>query len=335
MMRYLITGGAGFIGSHLCERLLANGHRVVAIDNLSTGRIENIEHLRANPHFSFVRETIMNTQVLDRLASESDVIVHLAAAVGVKLIVEDPVHTITTNVMGTEVVLKTAGRYGCKVLLASTSEVYGKGVAVPFREEDDCLTGPTTNSRWSYAASKAVDEFLGLAFYRQFGLPVTIMRFFNTIGPRQTGQYGMVVPRFVRHALRGEPLDVYGDGTQTRCFADVADVVGAVLGLCEHPGAIGQVFNIGATEEISIMALAQRVLKMTASRSPIRVVPYDLAYAPGFEDMARRVPSIEKINRLLGYLPSHTLEQTLARIIEFERSRQSDEAASNQRPFPG
>lgn len=320
-MRYLITGGAGFIGSHLCEQLLDKGHRVVVIDNLSTGRKENIEHLCPEQGFSFVRETIMNTQVLDRLASEADVILHLAAAVGVKLIVEDPVYTITTNVMGTETVLKTASRYGCKVLLASTSEVYGKGVTVPFRETDDCLTGPTTNSRWSYAASKAVDEFLGLAFFRQFGLPVTVMRFFNTIGPRQTGQYGMVVPRFVRQALRGEPLEVYGDGHQSRCFADVSDVAGAVLGLSEHPAAVGQVFNIGATEEISIMALAHKVIDMTASRSTIQIIPYEQAYAPGFEDMFRRVPSIEKINRLIGYTPRNTLEQTLAKIIAYEQER--------------
>ena len=320
-MRYLITGGAGFIGSHLCDRLLAGGHRVVAVDDLSTGRVENIEPLRAQPGFSFVRETIMNAQVLDRLASEADVIIHLAAAVGVKLIVEDPVRTITTNVMGTETVLKTAFRYGCRVLIASTSEVYGKGVSVPFREDDDCLTGPTTNSRWSYAASKAVDEFLGLAFHRQFGLPVTIMRFFNTIGPRQTGQYGMVVPRFVRRALRGKPLEVYGDGTQSRCFADVADVVAAVVGLSEHPDAVGQVFNIGATEEISILDLAQRVLKITESQSPVNIIPYDEAYAPGFEDMLRRVPSIEKVNRLLGYVPRFTLDQTLARVVAYERQQ--------------
>jgi UDP-glucose 4-epimerase len=239
----------------------------------------------------------------------------------VKLIVEDPVHTITTNVMGTEMVLKTASRYGCKVLLASTSEVYGKGVAVPFHEDDDCLTGSTTNSRWSYAASKAVDEFLGLAFHRQFGLPVTILRFFNTIGPRQTGQYGMVVPRFVRRALEGESLEVYGDGTQSRCFADVADVVSAITRLSDHPQAVGQVFNIGATEEITIMALAQRIIAMTGSRSTIQVIPYDQAYAPGFEDMLRRVPSIAKIHGLLGYTPRFTLEQTLAKIIAHERAR--------------
>src|SRR5512136_1697891 len=250
-MRYLITGGAGFIGSHLCELLLSQGHRVVAIDNLSTGRPENIAHLRPLPHFQFVREAIGNAQVLDRLTSESEVVVHLAAAVGVQLIVQDPVHTIQTNIMGTEAVLVSAQRYGCKVLIASTSEVYGKGVSVPFREEDDRLMGPTTRSRWAYAESKAVDEFLSLAYHHQYGLPVIIMRFFNTVGPRQTGRYGMVVPRFVRQALKSEPLQVYGDGTQTRCFGDVADVVRAIAALADHPGAIGKVFNVGNTEEIT------------------------------------------------------------------------------------
>jgi UDP-glucose 4-epimerase len=248
MTKYLITGGAGFIGSHLCELLVHNGHHVVAIDNLSTGRIENIHHLLPLPSFQFVRETIANAQVLDRLTSEAEVVIHLAAAVGVQLIVEEPVHTIATNIMGSEAVLNTANRYGCKVLIASSSEVYGKGVKVPFSEENDRLMGSTSHSRWSYATSKAVDEFLGLAYHKQFGLPVVIMRFFNTVGPRQSGRYGMVVPRFVRQALRGEPLTVYGDGKQTRCFADVADVVDAVSKLSEHPDALGEVYNIGATE---------------------------------------------------------------------------------------
>lgn len=319
----LITGGAGFIGSHLAELLLHQGHWVVAIDNLSTGRIENMAHLRPLPHFQFVRETITNAQVLDRLASQADIIIHLAAAVGVQLIVENPVHTIETNVMGTEMVLKTANRYGCKVLIASTSEVYGKGVAVPFREDDDRLMGPTTRNRWAYATSKAVDEFLGLAYHQQFGLPVVIMRFFNTVGPRQSGQYGMVVPRFVRQALRNQPLTVFGDGRQSRCFGDVADVIKGIVGLAEHPQAVGQVFNIGNTQEVTILDLATRVIALTNSRSEIKFVPYDQAYAPGFEDMQRRVPSIDKIAKLTGYRPEHTLDDILRRVIAYEMSQLS------------
>lgn len=317
----LITGGAGFIGSHLCELLVHQGYRVVAIDDLSTGKLENIAHLQPLPNFQFVRETITNAQVLDRLASQSDIIVHLAAAVGVKLIVEDPVRTIETNIMGTDAVLTTANRYGCKVLIASTSEVYGKGVKVPFCEDDDRLMGSTTHSRWAYATSKAVDEFLGLAYHRQFGLPVVIMRFFNTIGPRQTGQYGMVVPRFVRQALRGEPITVYGDGQQSRCFADVADVVEAVSKLANHSQAVGMVFNIGNTEEVTIYQLAERVIELTGSKSEIILVPYDQAYAPGFEDMHRRVPSIDKLSLLIGYMPRYSLTDTLQRVIEFERTK--------------
>jgi UDP-glucose 4-epimerase len=273
------------------------------------------------PSFQFVRETIMNNQVLDRLTSEADIVIHLAAAVGVKLIVENPVRTIVTNIMGTEAVLTAANRYGCKVLLASTSEVYGKGVKVPFSEDDDRLMGSTTHSRWAYATSKAVDEFLALAFYRQFGMPVVLMRFFNTVGPRQTGRYGMVVPRFVRQALRDEAITVYGDGQQTRCFADVADVTGAIFKLALHPEAVGQVFNIGAVQEITIQGLAERVIDLTNSKSEIVFVPYDEAYAPGFEDMRRRVPSIERIQNLIGYSPRFTLEDTLKRVIDYERDR--------------
>lgn len=321
----LVTGGAGFIGSHLCELLVHQGHNVVAIDDLSTGRIENIAHLRPLPNFQFVRETIANNQVLDRLTSQAGTVIHLAAAVGVKLIVEDPVRTIATNIMGSEAVLTTANRYGCKVLIASTSEVYGKGVKVPFGEDDDRLMGSTTHSRWAYATSKAVDEFLGLAYHTQFGLPVIIMRFFNTVGPRQTGRYGMVVPRFVRQALRDQPITVYGDGQQSRCFADVADVTGAVVKLAENPAAIGQVFNIGSTEEVTILELAERVLALTGSRSEIRLVPYDEAYAPGFEDMRRRVPAIGKLANLIGYAPSCTLDDTLQRVIAYERQQLSME----------
>ncbi len=318
---FLVTGGAGFIGSHLCELLWSLGHRVVAIDNLSTGRIENIAALQGRPGFQFVRETITNALVLDRLASEADTIIHLAAAVGVQLIVENPVHTIETNIMGTEMVLRAANRYGCKVLIASTSEVYGKGVSVPFREDDDRLMGPTTRSRWAYATSKAVDEFLGLAYHKQFGLPVVIMRFFNTVGPRQTGRYGMVVPRFVRQALSGKPLTVYGDGQQSRCFADVADVIRAVVGLAMHPGAVGEVFNIGNTEEVTIATLAERVLAHTGSDSEVQYIPYEEAYAPGFEDMRRRVPSIEKVSQLIDYQPQNSLDDILRRVVEYERGQ--------------
>ncbi len=319
--KFLITGGAGFIGSHLCELLLSQGHHVVAIDNLSTGRLENIQHLLQTPGFQFVRETITNSQVLDRLTSEADIIVHLAAVVGVKLIVEDPVNTIATNIMGTEAVLTTANRYGCKVMIASTSEVYGKGFKVPFNEEDDTVMGPTSHSRWSYATSKAIDEFLGLAYYHQFGLPVVVMRYFNTVGPRQTGQYGMVLPRFIRQALAGEPITIYSDGEQSRCFSDVADIVDATARLALHPRAVGQVFNIGSTEELTIRELASRVIKATGSSSKIVYVPYEEAYAPGFEDMRRRVPDLNKIQKLIGYAPRYTLDDTLQRVVLYEREQ--------------
>jgi UDP-glucose 4-epimerase len=319
--KMLVTGGAGFIGSHLCELLLQEGCRVVAIDDLSTGHIENIRKLIPQPNFQFVRETIANAQVLDRLCSEADTIIHLAAAVGVKLIVENPVHTIYTNIIGTESVLSTANRYGCKVLIASTSEVYGKSTKIPFQETDDRLMGATTHSRWAYATSKAVDEFLAMAYYKQYGLPVVVMRFFNTIGPRQTGRYGMVVPRFVRQALREKELQVYGDGKQTRCFSDVSDVIRAISTLAAHPKAVGEVFNIGNTQEISIRSLADRIIEITGSHSEVQYVPYEEAYAPGFEDMRRRVPSIEKIHRLVGYQPRLSLDDSLRRIIEYEKSQ--------------
>lgn len=322
---FLITGGAGFIGSHLCERLVHAGQRVVAVDNLATGRLENIQHLRPLPNFQFVRETITNRLVLDRLTSQADIVVHLAAAVGVKLIVEDPVHTIETNIMGTEAVLATANRYGCKVLLASTSEVYGKGVKVPFSEEDDRLMGSTTHSRWAYATSKAVDEFLGLAYHQQYGLPVVIMRFFNTVGPRQSGEYGMVVPRFVRAALRGEAIEVYGDGEQSRCFADVNDVVEAITRLVAHPQAVGKVYNIGSTEEVTIQELAERVIALTGSQAGIRRVPYEEAYAPGFEDMRRRVPNISRLQALVDFKPRRSLDDILRGVIAYERERLAQE----------
>jgi UDP-glucose 4-epimerase len=321
-VRYLVTGGAGFIGSHLCELLLNQGQRVTAIDDLSTGRLLNVAHLRpAFENFQLVRETILNAQVLDRLTSQADTVIHLAAAVGVQLIVQDPVHTIRTNIMGTEAVLTAAYRYGCKVFIASTSEVYGKGVQVPFHEEDDRLMGPTTRSRWAYATSKAVDEFLGLAYHRQFDLPVVIGRLFNTVGPRQSGRYGMVVPRLVQQALRDEPLTVYGDGTQSRCFCDVADSTRAIAQLAEHPGAVGEVFNVGSTEEVTIRALAERVVALSGSRSEIVTIPYEQAYAPGFEDMQRRVPSLDKIAALIGYRPRYSLDDMLQRVIAFERGQ--------------
>jgi UDP-glucose 4-epimerase len=319
--KFLVTGGAGFIGSHLCELLVHHGHSVVAIDNLSTGRLENIQHLLPMQGFQFVRETIKNSQVLDRLTSEADILIHLAAVVGVKLIVEDPVNTIATNIMGTEAVLTTANRYHCKVMLASTSEVYGKGLKVPFNEEDDTVMGPTSHSRWSYATSKAIDEFLGLAYYHQFGLPVVVMRFFNTVGSRQTGRYGMVLPRFVRQALTGEPITIYGDGEQSRCFSDVADVIGATVKLAEHPEAVGKVFNIGSNEEVTIRELAEKVLAATGSSSKIVYVPYEEAYAPGFEDMRRRVPDLTRINQLIGYKPQYSLDDTLRRVIVYERQQ--------------
>jgi UDP-glucose 4-epimerase len=314
---YLITGGAGFIGSHLAEVLLAAGHQVLVIDDLSTGSFANIAHLINAPGFHFARTDITDEVVLDRLASQADVIVHLAAAVGVQLIVEHPVHTIRTNVISAETVLRAALRYGCRTLVASTSEVYGKGCKIPFSEDDDVLLGPTSRSRWAYAASKMVDEFLGLAYQREYGLDVTILRLFNTVGPRQTGRYGMVIPRFVRQALRGEPLTVFGDGTQSRCFCDVRDVVQAIIALSHHPEATGRVFNIGNTEEVSIRALAERVKTVTASSSPIEMIPYNEAYAPGFEDMQRRVPDIARIQALIGWQPQRNLDAILAGVIDF------------------
>jgi len=314
----LITGGAGFIGSHLAEAFLGQGHKVLVIDDLSTGCLENIEHLRSNPLFHFARADIVDATVMDRLASGADILVHLAAAVGVKLIVEHPVHTIETNVMGTEAVLRTALRYGSRVLLASSSEVYGKGNGIPFGEDDDIVLGPTSRSRWSYAAGKMVDEFLGLAYRSEFGLAVIPFRLFNTVGPRQTGRYGMVLPTFVRQALRNEPITVYGDGSQTRCFCHVSDVVTAIIGLARHPDVPAQVFNIGSTEEVAIGELAARVKRISGSNSPIVFVPYDRAYSPGFEDMSRRVPDISRIGALLGWQPTMGLDHIIESVVEYE-----------------
>lgn len=324
-LNVLITGGAGFIGSHLADALLAQGYRVQVIDNLSTGRLDNIRCLLDNPNFHLARASVTNKIVLDRLASRTDIIIHLAAAVGVKLIVERPVHTIETNVMGTEAVLQVGRRYGCRVLIASTSEVYGKGNGIPFGEEDDVLLGATSKSRWAYAASKMVDEFLGLAYQREYGLPVIVFRLFNTVGPRQTGRYGMVVPRFVSQALRNEPITVYGDGTQRRCFCDVSDVVRAIIKLAQHPDAPGQVYNIGGTEEVRIRELAERVQAVTGSSSVITHIPYNEAYPDGFEDMLRRVPDTSRIKTLLDWQPQLSLDQILVRVRDDLEARLSKE----------
>ena len=319
--RILITGGAGFVGSHLAERLLTKGHNVTAIDNLSTGSLANISHLKESPGFNFVRGDISDEIVLDRLTSQSDIIIHLAAAVGVQLIVERPVYTIENNVAGTEKVLRSALRYNCKVLIASTSEVYGKGHKFPFSEDDDVLLGPTNKSRWGYAASKMLDEFLGLAYFHEYGLEVVCFRLFNTVGPRQSGQYGMVVPRFVRKALAGEPIEVYGTGHQQRCFVHVSDVVKAIDRLALEKKAVGNVFNVGSTEEISILELAEKVKKMTESKSGIVTIPYEKAYAPGFEDMERRVPDISKVNQVTGWKPSKDIDEILRDVIAFEKTQ--------------
>jgi UDP-glucose 4-epimerase len=319
----LITGGAGFIGSHLAEALLERGQNVTIIDDLSTGRFENITHLVDHPRFRFVIDTITNEMVMDRLVSECNIIFHLAAAVGVRLIVEKPVHTIQTNIMGTEAVLRAAQRYRARVLIASTSEVYGKSDRVPFSETDDVVLGPTSRSRWSYAATKMVDEFLGLAYHQEQGLPVTFFRLFNTVGPRQIGRYGMVIPRFVQQALAGEPITVYSDGKMTRCFMHVYDAVRAIMKLADAPDAVGDVFNVGATEEITILDLARTILAVVdgADHLPpiddprIQFIPYENAYAKGFEDMRRRLPDTSKIHALTGWQPECDLRNILLDVI--------------------
>lgn len=321
-MRMLITGGAGFIGSHLSDALLGAGHQVYVLDDLSTGSIDNIAHLKGRPGFHYTIDTVFNDSLVAELVDRADVIFHLAAAVGVKLIVQEPVHTIETNVHGTEVILRHAAKKKKLVFIASTSEVYGKSASVPFHEDADLVMGATTRHRWAYACSKALDEFLALAYWKEKKLPVIICRFFNTVGPRQTGQYGMVVPTFVRQALAGEPITVFGDGTQSRSFTYVGDVVGALLKLMVEPRAIGQVFNLGNSEEVTIRALAERIKEHTGSPSPIHVIPYDQAYEAGFEDMPRRVPDLTKIRNLIGYEPKVALDEIIQRVVADLQTRE-------------
>ena len=326
-MRVLITGGAGFIGSHLSDAYVARGDEVFCIDDLSTGSIDNIAHLKKHPRYHYTIDSVHNQPVVAELIDQCDVVFHLAAAVGVKLIVESPVRTIETNVRGTEVVLSQANKKKKKVLVASTSEVYGLSTEVPFREDGNLVMGATTKGRWSYACSKAIDEFLALAYWREKKLPTVVVRLFNTVGPRQTGQYGMVIPTFVRQALAGRPITVYGDGNQTRCFGYVGDVVGALAGLMDREEAVGQVFNIGSNEEVSIMQLAGRVKELTGAKSEIVTVPYDEAYEEGFEDMPRRVPDTSKVARLTGFRPTVTLDEILQSVIEYYSGRQDGAAA--------
>jgi len=316
-VKVLITGGAGFIGSHLADACIARGDEVFVIDDLSTGSIENIRHLKSHPRFHYQIENVQNVPVLSELADQCDAIYHLAAAVGVKLIVESPVRTIETNVRGTEVVLAVANKKKKKVLIASTSEVYGLSDQVPFREDGNLVMGATTKGRWSYACSKAIDEFLALAYWREKKLPCVVVRLFNTVGPRQTGQYGMVIPNFVKQALSGRPITVYGDGRQSRCFGYVGDVVEALMKVMDHPDAVGQVFNIGSNEEVSILDLAKKVKELTHSKSEIVLVPYDEAYEEGFEDMRRRIPDIAKIHALVGFEPKMKLEGILESVIAY------------------
>ena len=320
-VKALITGGAGFIGSHLAERLLADGHEVAVLDNLSTGSIDNIAHLKGAPGFTYTIDTVTNEPRLAELIDRCDVVFHLAAAVGVKLIVEQPVHTIETNVHGTEVVLKLANKKKKLVFIASTSEVYGKSTDVPFREGSDLVLGASVKHRWAYACSKLIDEFLALAYWKERKLPVVVVRLFNTVGPRQTGQYGMVLPTFVRQALAGAPITVFGDGTQSRSFTYVGDVVEALVTLAHEPRAVGEVFNIGNVGEVTMTDLALKVKAMTGSQSPIHYIPYDQAYEEGFEDMPRRVPDISKIRGLIGYEPQLALDAIVQAVIDYHRGQ--------------
>jgi UDP-glucose 4-epimerase len=322
-MRYLLTGGAGFIGSHVAEALLERGDEVSIVDDLSTGSIDNIQHLKGARGFRYVIDSVLNKPLMAELVDEADLIFHLAAAVGVRLIVESPVRTIETNIKGTEIVLEVAAKKKKPVVVFSTSEVYGKSDLDRFSETDDFVLGPSVKGRWSYAASKLIDEFLALAYFKEKKLPVIIIRLFNTVGPRQTGRYGMVIPRFVQQALRGEPITVFGDGKQTRTFTHVRDAVGAILKLAEHPGAIGEIFNVGGREEISIEALARRVKEVLRSPSPITYIPYESAYEEGFEDMRKRVPDLSKVRNLIGYKPRFTLDDIIRNVAEYQKARRS------------
>ena len=322
-MRVLITGGAGFIGSHLSDAYLKRGDEVFVIDDLSTGSFENIGHLKDHPRFKYTIDSVRNQQVMAELIDHADVVFHFAAAVGVKLIVEQPVHTIETNVHGTEVILSLANKKKKKVLIASTSEVYGLSTQVPFTEDGNLVMGATTKGRWSYACSKAIDEFLALAYWREKKLPTVVVRLFNTVGPRQTGQYGMVIPTFVKQALSDHPITVYGDGTQSRCFCYVGDVIGALMKLMDDERAVGEVFNVGSNQEITIRDLAKKVQELTKSASEIVFVPYDEAYEEGFEDMPRRIPNISKVNRQVGFEPQMDLDGILRSVIEFHTGQQS------------
>jgi UDP-glucose 4-epimerase len=315
-MKYLITGGAGFVGSHLADKLHREGHDIVVIDDLSTGRYSNVAHLEGQERFQLIIDTVLNDSLMERLIRDTDRVFHMASAVGVKLIMEQPVKTIETIFGGTEVVLKYCSRYRKRVLIPSTSEVYGKGTTVPFSEEDDVLTGATSKHRWAYACAKALDEFLALAHWKETRLPVVVVRLFNTVGPRQTGQYGMVVPNFIKSALKNEPITIHGDGTQSRCFGHVLDVVEGLAKLPENPSCFGQVINIGNDEEVTIQQLAERAIAMTGSKSEIKYISYDEAYGEGFEDMQRRVPNLAKANNLIGFKPTRTLVNIIEDVSE-------------------
>ncbi len=327
---YLITGGAGFIGSHLVEALLRRGDHVVALDNLSTGRLANLDPVGSHPNFRFVQGSVLDELAVDELVHETDVVVHLAAAVGVKLIVDQPLRSFTTNIRGSETVIGAAHRYRRKIFIASTSEVYGKNAAIPLSEGDDRVLGPPSVARWAYSIAKSVDEILAYAYHHERNLPILIARFFNTVGPRQSAAYGMVIPRLVRQALADEPMTVYGDGTQTRCFCHVLDVVDAVLRLLDHPDGDGEAFNIGSTEEISILELAEKIKQRTNSRSTITLTPYDVAYEKGFEDMQRRVPDIGKIGRATGWSPTRSLDAILDEVVAEVRAERAGEAITSR-----
>jgi UDP-glucose 4-epimerase len=320
-MKVLITGGAGFIGSHLSERYLERGDEVYVLDDLSTGSMENIQHMKEHPKYNYYLASVTNYQKTAELVDLCDVVYHLAAAVGVRLIVESPVKTLETNIRGTEIVLELAAKKRKRVLIASTSEVYGKREHIPFREDDDLVLGPTNKGRWSYACSKAIDEFMAIAYWKEKRVPTVIVRLFNTVGPRQTGRYGMVIPNFVTQALQDQEITVYGDGSQSRCFTHVSDVVGALMKIVEHKDAVGEVYNIGSTQEITILQLAEKIRDLTGSKSSIGFVPYEKAYEEGFEDMMRRVPDISKVNRLIGYEPKISLDETLKSVIDYQKSK--------------